>query len=237
MPTATPFNAGIGNGFTECLSKVDVSSFDFWTTLSGVNKDSPTTSDVLIFESLKKAMKLFWNYNGHTVDFPLSFNDATLIIDIEQDEFDSGSRPAPFAPKSRVCRTNGWSFNRIEDPEFGDQFIDVEIDPIRMYNGATDDEDNFVGYGMNRGSSPFGHEVFFAEDGDVFFFSSYLNEDGSDSEAYEYSDAIDGIWFVAAAEGGSLTPTINGLSADFFVEEGLFATITYESFDFWTYPA
>lgn len=237
MPEAQKFmSRGRGNGFPFCPEKVDVSGFDFWTTLSGVNKDSPTTSDALISESRENAMKLFWNYNGHTVDFPTSFNEATLIIDIEQGDFDSGSSTAPFEPKSRVCRTNGWSFGKDEDPEFGDQFILTEIDPIRMYNGSTDNEDNFVGYGMDRGAG-FGHEVFFADDGDEFYFSSYLNEDGSDSEAYEYSDAIDGMWFVAAAEGGfvdSTTPTIDGLTADFFVEEAL-DTITYSGFDFWTY--
>lgn len=243
MPEAEHFTAfGDFNGFPFCLSKVDVSGYDHWTTLGGYNKvDAGSGLDPTgIAGSLDKAAKLFWNYNGHTVDFPESFNEATLIIDIEQEDFESGNVTAPFEPKDRSCRTIGWEVDQIEDPEFGDQFIGVEIDPIRMYNGSTDDEDNFVGYGMSRGSSPSGHEVFFAEDSDVFYFSSYLNEEGSDSEAYEYSEAIeDDMWFVAAAEGGGVgndTPTITGLTAEFFNSGSPVGTITYQDFDFWTYP-
>lgn len=225
-------NAVLFTGFPFLLTKVDVSGYDHWTTLGGFNKDdtgSPTTQEVN--DSLASAMKLFWNYNGHAVDLEFT----TLTIDIEQDDFDNGSAPAPFEPKSRVCRS-GWSFSQ-SDKTGGDEFMKVDYPPIRMYNGLTDSEDNFVGYGvLSSGSVLDG--VFLATDQfDDFSFLSYANDGGTGVEFYEYSSAIDGIWFVAGARGGDVPPSINGLSAEFLFDGGGTLTFTYQDFDFWTYPA
>ena len=231
MPVETPFNAlGAGNGFPFCLSKVDVSGFDYWTTLSGVRKSSPSTSDALIWESLENATKLYWDYNGHGVDFEFT----EVNIDIEQGDFDSGSAPAPFGPRDRICRIGGWAFSR-SDQTGGDEFMRVEITPIRMYNGSTNSEDNFVGYGvLSSGSVLDG--VFLATDQfDDFSFLSYADDGETGVESYEYNSAVDGIWFVAGARGGDSPPSINGLSAEFLFEGGGTLTFTYSNFDFYTY--
>ena len=228
---------GVGNGFTSCLAKVNVSGFDFWTTLSGVNKDSPTTSDALISESLVNAMKLFWNYNGHSVDVDLG-GIQTLTIDIEQGDFDSLSGgTAPFESKDRVC-ANNWDVDRVEDPEFGDRHISLRIDPIRMYNGLTDDEDNFVGYGMFAFATVLDPVFLATNQFEEFTFLSYVDETFDPSnETYEYSDAIDGMWFVAGAKGGDEPPTITGLTVDFLFAPSEVLTFTYRDFTFYTYPA
>ena len=84
MPVATPFtffgstsftdpDAVMFTGFPFLLDKVDVSTYDFWTTLSGWSKvDEPVSVELKaqsINDSREKASKLFCNYNGHSVDF------------------------------------------------------------------------------------------------------------------------------------------------------------------------
>ena len=82
MPTAESFNAlGYGNGFMSCLTKVDVSGKNFWTTLSGVNKDSPTTSDALIEESRRLAMLFYWNsYQLNITTYSYQDNSGSIEI-------------------------------------------------------------------------------------------------------------------------------------------------------------
>ena len=248
MPVATPFtsfgsisdtdpNAVLFTGFPFLLEKVDVSDrgdgqpYDYWTTLGGYNKDDAAAfiEPTGIAESLEKAMKLFWNYNGHSVDVDLR-GIQTLTIDIEQDAFDGGSATAPFEPKDRVCRSawNAW----VEFDDGGGFFADTEVAIYlrRMYNGSTDDEDNFVGYGV--ANSAFESTNINGEF--RFYFSSYRdNEEPTEPWTFEYSEAIEeGMWFVASAEANGGSTSIDGLEATF---SG--TTITYKDFDFWTYPA
>jgi hypothetical protein len=62
MPTATPFTAlGAGNGFNKCFGSLSVDNFDYWTTFSGVNKNSPSASESQINESLAIATQIHWN--------------------------------------------------------------------------------------------------------------------------------------------------------------------------------
>ena len=136
---------------------------------------------------------------------------------------------APFEPKDRVCRTGGWDVYS----EIGDAFItdiEVAIYPIRMYNGSTDNEDNFVGYGV-------GDSAFTATDVDNtfrFHFSSYRDDDPDETWTFEYSEAIEGgMWFVASAESNGGSTSIDGSEATF---DGSL-TVTYQDFDFWTYPS
>ena len=86
MPEATPFtffgsisdtdpNAVLFTGFPFLLEKVNVSDrgdgqpYDYWTTLGGWSKVNEPATDELkaqsIWDSFEKAMKLYWNYNGH----------------------------------------------------------------------------------------------------------------------------------------------------------------------------
>jgi hypothetical protein len=165
MPTAEQFTAfGVGNGFTACLTKIDVSSEDKWTTLSGVNKGSPTTSDALIAESLQLAMELFWNLNGfggssHKEGTIQPTEDVTLTLDMYAEDYEYtnwhktvGGVDADVnkEPEERVCY-GSFRAGKL-DPFFGFwDTIGLDVKIRRMYNGVTTNEDNFVGYGSSGG--------------------------------------------------------------------------------------
>ena len=250
MPIATPFrsfgsisdtdpNAALFTGFPYCPESIDVSGFDYWTSLSGWSKVNTPADDAAKAQSIEDsreiAMKLFWNYNGHSVDIDFSGDSTTLTIDIEQDEFDAGSATAPFEPEDRACSDSGWNAARLIENAGYLHITGVGILVKRMYNGSTSDESNFVGYGVVdtfQDGSAFAALGF---DEDIEFnFSSYINDDRPFySSTFEYSDAIEGIWFVASAESAVVAnPSISGLTATF---DGTY-TITYKDFDFWTYP-
>ena len=172
MPTATSFAAlGRGNGFPFCATKKNVSGFTNWITLGGVSGGSASTSQINV--SLVNAMKLWWNLNSITGsfsasgtqsvegNFSVSATNHQLIIkrDGESD---------PLAPIQRTCRGTS-SFTSGRDDELVTSFFeDDENDVVsadgslsignftspgfivRMYNGSTDNESNFVGYGVSR---------------------------------------------------------------------------------------
>ena len=168
MRTAESFNAlGYGNGFMSCLTKVNVSTKDFWTTLSGVNKDSPATSDALIEESRRLAMLFYWNSyqlnittysyydDGISVEiydpFPPPTPVAINTVEYKWDRSAGENVAGEFTPKSRVCDIDDYIvlYDFYEGPI--DRRERVWFSPynvIRMYNGATTNEDNFVGFGL-----------------------------------------------------------------------------------------
>ena len=147
MPTATPFNAiGAGNGFPSCLSKVDVSSYEY------VN---PMT--------LEQAMKFRWN--SYSVEMSASYNpvgdpfngnvsNPTVDdrIDNGTDENPSGYEVGDRDPAKRVCGSVGRSYETQDD---GSPYYSVGVlffatgSVERLYDGDTTDEDNFIGYGFN----------------------------------------------------------------------------------------
>ena len=172
MPTATSFTAlGRGNGFPFCATKKNVSGFTNWITLGGVSGGSASTSQ--INESLVNAMKLWWNLNSITGsfsasgtqsvegNFSVSATNHQLIIkrDGESD---------PLAPIQRTCRGTSSFISGRDDELVTSFFEDDENDVVsadgslsignftspgfivRMYNGSTDNESNFVGYGVSR---------------------------------------------------------------------------------------
>ena len=128
---------GAGNGFPFCLQKVDVSNFDFWTTLSGVSKLSPTTSDALIQESHISAMSLFWNMEKTSFTATTVDASQTHLAFIEN-------------PKERVCESSLYKRVRMTNDAGSQEALDIEmlLRIVRMYNGVTTDEVNFVGYGL-----------------------------------------------------------------------------------------
>ena len=149
MPTATPFTAlGAGDGFASCLEKVDVSSYDYWTTFSGVNKDSPVTSDLLIAESIQLGMKLYWN--GFSCVAPTdsaytaptgSTASAVSYLDV--------SLHSKAEPKDRVCGIARAS----EEDNNGTSYAQLYINRggfVKMYDGAITDESRFVGVGYSN---------------------------------------------------------------------------------------
>tara|TARA_B100001063_G_scaffold229510_1_gene241780 strand:- start:425 stop:1159 length:735 start_codon:yes stop_codon:yes gene_type:complete len=244
MPTATAFTAlGAGNGFPKCLSKRDVSIYDYWITLGGFKKGdsgSPTTQQVN--NSYNTALKLYWNFNGFEVDFNDSGTITTESLDINQGDFNRGHTATPFEPKDRICRQNliykyGFYPEGVEFPDFdwtfGETLISTRINPVRMYDGSTSNENNFIGYGIDStyGLNEFSYP-FIATSGSVYFvFASFLeetNDPSFDDITAEYSDAIEsGLWLVAASENNA---TINGLTSTISN-----FSVTFKNFDFYTY--
>lgn len=251
MPTATQFNAlGKGNGFPFCLDKIDVSGYDYWTTLGGFKKgDGGSPSQAQIDLSLRSAMKLWWNIAGLDVTISASL-DAGVPGSISSEIID----PA-FAsigePETRVCEFEiDESFSDEDELDFGSfgviartranaSFAASESSIVRMYNGSTDDEVNFVGLGID--SSLFSHLgnanqrilcwlslLAFGEDTQGFFngdeyeslcLASFVDEPSSNLWAFVY-DEIQDIHFVSAG-------AINSL--DFSVD------VDFSGFQFYTY--
>ncbi len=150
MPVAQPFTTdGVFTGMPDCFEKVDVSGFDFWTTASGFNKDSggtPTQSQ--IDQSLQLVGKLFWNLYRITcitgdLDVPSSVETEVVV----------GNEPV-----ERVC---SGSFVSVGDamPYYGNIDLTLNTGFARFYNGSTDDEANFIGYGQGVIAFPGGDIV------------------------------------------------------------------------------
>lgn len=146
------FASGAGNGFTTCLDRVDVTEYDYWITLGGFKKgDAGTPTAQQIEDSFRWAMKLFWQWRGVTGIAKTTNESGTSRVD-------NVALSGPKEPFERVCpfSLNGWEYVDLEsgyaelymggDLTGGDL---TEVTPIiRMYNGPTSDELNFVGYGF-----------------------------------------------------------------------------------------
>jgi hypothetical protein len=161
MPTATPFiSLGAGNGFTYCVHKFNVRDFNNWTTLSGWSKVSEPADDAAkaasIAVSHELAMQIVWNLNSVKSNWDGFAND----LEINGDQSKWGSiwwykkvgtgivMDVFFAPKDRVCYKY-FSANDEDEYESG-KFVYLNVSSwiYKLYNGPTDDEDNFVGYGL-----------------------------------------------------------------------------------------
>lgn len=148
MPVATPFNAlGAGNGFTGCPIKVDVSQYTYYNTMT-----------------LEQAMSFFWNSYSVTMGATLSatlpevFNGNVSNPTVDDRLFNGADQNPPGysvgdrEPVERVCSSIGSAYKREEDSI---NFHAVQVTfygkptPVRMYNGDTSNEANFVGYGLD----------------------------------------------------------------------------------------
>ena len=177
MPTATAFTAlGAGNGFPTCMDndKVDVSgtSYPRWITLSGWSNSNTPSSDsekkASIAESREHAMKLFWLINGvdvriisgYTSGIGATYTD--LSIDLEGGDYENAiAGEIPYSsgdpvvdmdkePRSRVCYDFWWM--RQEDGVSGGftgEYLTLQARIYKMYDGSTDDESNFIGFGAS----------------------------------------------------------------------------------------
>jgi len=228
MPTATSFNAGVGNGFAACLSKVDVSGFDFWTTFSGVNKDSPTTSDALISESLELAMALFWNVA-----------EMEGLADILDNLSGGGASASVLTtgvtsklPDTRAC-SDVISFSASDTSDINDEvfsLMGVTARPVRMYNGDETDEDNFVGFGISTTLRAISNGV----DLDIFASIRMRSFEDGDSEVTGYTE-INGLHFVCkgqASPNGVIDTSGRSASA---TSGSSHADARIDSLDFYTY--
>lgn len=252
MPDAIHFSTeGAENGFPFCPPKVNIADYDYWTTLSGWSKVSTPADDeakaASIAESLQLAMKLFWNFNGLSMEDSFttpngSYSD-TWSVDMEAgvDEFEvmyfikigfAGSDSNENkTPRERVCYK---IFGVYE--EYGFAFFSVNI--VRMYNGVTTDEGNFVGYGVG--------ENFIGSLSMQLTLTGYMNDAGSyEDEIFDYI-TIDGLSLVVnAIPSGDLASPVSITSGGSFVEayfnytningESSNQTIKISDLDFYTY--
>jgi len=160
MPTATSFTAlGRGNGFNLCLSKRDVSVYDHFEPLT-----------------LSQAMNVIWNVSGATTSFLSSISktlvdDGTTVINYTFNKNSNGAYTVTPEPVSRTClKTNGTGNVDIDPVQYVVEMTESELDEtdgagcqgrskfydaifgkltvVRMYNGSTNNESNFVGYGI-----------------------------------------------------------------------------------------
>jgi len=148
MPIATKFEAeGVDNGFPECLQKVDVSLYNY---------DSAMT--------LAEVMSFYWNSYSVTMSAfysatsPEIFNGDVSDPSVDDRLFNGADKNPPGytvgdrEPVKRVCSGIGTSYKRQED-SVSFNGVDVRFsgtpNPIRLYNGDTSDEGNFIGYGLD----------------------------------------------------------------------------------------
>lgn len=236
MPTATPFTAlGAGNGFPFCIAKIDVSSSTDWITLGGTQKGSSPTQATIDL-SLSNAMKLFWNYNGHTVNFQEEGGaiNNDVVIDVENGDYNlqlpSGTNWD--TPLSRVCLNSLWLV-RNNNTSSRQNRVDLRY-LKRMYDGSTDDESHFVGYGIQF----FAFQAYFNRF--QFHFTSIYPSTFSDplpADVTVESTTLNGIPFLGVALTGNSndTTSISNQTATYSRTGVPDNTIEYKDFDFYTY--
>lgn len=177
MSTAEGFTAlGGGNGLHKCVHRLDVSDFDHWTTFSGVSNSSPNASEAKINESIALASKYFWNtesFNFTGIGFNFSDEssaafDEEVILNMFKIDYDESTYAdlGPYEPRLRCLadvsfpqndpvQSGDNRYEYVVQQEFegnGSGSVTVFPSPMvaRMYNGSTDDEDNFIGYGATE---------------------------------------------------------------------------------------
>ena len=247
MPTADTFTAlGRGNGFPFCPTKVNVSPYDYWSTLGGFKKtDTGDPTQAQIDLSLKNAMKLFWNLNGASATFADTYTAATTVeIDMDAGTYDSisfGSETSNQPPIDRICFEGYESYNKIILSGRFDPVVDLDqrIGIRRLYNGSTSDEDNFIGYGTEG-------VAFYLTGGEYnvwLFLGSYLygtNAPGTYQDIFE-THVIDGIPFGVRASGYigdtlSLSSDGTSVTAGADSPSGVYSSsLEFHDMDFYTY--
>lgn len=161
MPTADSFTAlGRGNGFPYCIPTRDVSTYDYWTTLSGWSKSSEPSGDSAkaqsIAESLGLAMQYFWNTHQLNCNAAITGAAGISSVQVDYDVYDYNvTYPDPpilidsgvATPMIRSCIPSSFggivrSFDSSETD--GSENAGLFVNGITaMYDGET-----FVGYGL-----------------------------------------------------------------------------------------
>ena len=135
MPTATPFTAlGAGNGFPECITKVDMTETQGGTW-------APPVINAL---TLNQAMNLYWNLYGIVGTASATGTAGTATVsDINIPNTDT--------PIKRVCAGSYSAFDsdNAGAPDFPSALQSIYIGSsfiFAMYDGDTSVESNFLGY-------------------------------------------------------------------------------------------
>ena len=256
--TATPFTAlGAGNGFPFCPDKVNVFAYDHWTTLGGVDKSNPATSQELIEKSRKAAMALYWNfeglkYNATQTNIKVVPNDGTYTATATITQYSSDGTVDEVQPKDRVCGymplgAGAFDSDSDQDPEIQPKVsADVTFQCVpffgtsicAMYNGVTSNESNFVGYG-------FGEYYDFqlvASTGSRVALKSFYNESSTNDYGY-YSiptnDAGVSMSFVCQANGDITSPSTATASSIYPEDQGESGSdsVEFTSMELYTYAS
>jgi hypothetical protein len=227
------FASGMGNGFPFCLSKIDVSGYDKWTTLGGWNKTSvgtPNHSEI----GLNQASKLWWMFNGVTAQgqkFVSGIEDESVTVSVDHENHPNSGTDAgpPFVeytstnfvdPKYRICESfvsaranatvSGLSvtYNATDEYYPEDEFS-ATATIFRLYNGETSNESNFVGYGVGALNSGFSRTAGVIraryESTDVVLTAALIADYGNEDSAYV---DLNGFHFVC----GAFTSTLRTLT-------------------------
>jgi hypothetical protein len=245
MPTATSFTAlGAGNGFNSCLSKQNVANYDYWTTLSGWNKNNtPATAEAKaqsITDSHALAMSMYWNLYQVTgyAEVIYFLYDAVEVSAVTVGRYynppNSGNLTA-IEPMDRACISGGlFSQETATDEESGTSYMQINGSILRLYDGDTTDESNFVGYGASSNFITAAAQRPSTYTATVKL-SSMLFSDTSASYDYAYVSR-NGVSFVCEAYGdtpnaSALTTSSSGgiAPADWWISASI------SSFAFWTY--
>ena len=159
-------NAALLTGLPSLLPKVNINGEGKWTSLSGWSKVSTPVDDDAkaqsITDSLKRAMELFWNLNGFTGSIhedrppnPIIEETFTLYMDsgdygyTEWFKIAGGSdSDVNKEPEERVCY-DGFQAGKLDPFGGGFDVLGMEVFIVRLYDGVTTNEDNFVGYGSS----------------------------------------------------------------------------------------
>lgn len=252
MPQTTSFQAlGAGNGFPFCPDKVDVSVYDHWTTFGGFNKNSGgNPTDTQIHDSRVAAMKLYWNLYRVELTATDALNSqydiSEIIINNEEWLDGDGAHADAVEPKERVCQ------GTVSAKIYGGTIAQVDLRNsaiTRMYNGATTNESNFIGYGGGEVDfvSGDGNIYCYAYDGiagDAFSALGGYGDEFSTSgwdESYVYVQ-VGGIHFlwvgIASQIGSPYTQTLNSSTrlAQINDASSPYLTASIDSLEFYTYP-
>ena len=245
MLTATPFNAlGAGNGFPFCTFKKDVSVYDYWTTLSGVNKGNPTPSPELIAESRRLAMKFYWNADSLICDATTSgtFSSDGSISTV-QVKYVVTDDSVPAVPVKRTC-IQVYDYSESD----GSANAKIQVREIySMYNGST-----FVGYGLGYVETRFqSRGTIEAEAGNISVLNAGVYTGGYGyTPANTSNDAFDAgyvtfegmeLFAYVEAKNTPSNPSVVGsvnlstLSAECAFQSNTTATASLDSIDFYTY--
>ena len=135
MPIAEPFGGGIGNGFPECIPKVDMT----------VDTGGTWAPPVINALTLEQAMSLYWNLYGIIGTASATRAGETVTVsDVNIPDADT--------PMKRACAGDYYGSIQDSNPSFflyARQSVNVYSSfIIAMYNGVTTDESNFLGYSL-----------------------------------------------------------------------------------------
>lgn len=204
MPTVTPYTgSAAGNGFPLCLERVNIADrgdgqpFDKWSTLGGTNKGnvaglSAAQKKANISRSWQHAWRLYWKSYALNYTLELSGSgDASGSINVVDDN--SNQPPGGVAPGveiiDRLCeneftsQTNNTTNGKgvafgypSSDFYVGFRSTGSAVPIVRMYNGATTNEANFVGYGVRSNYLDFMADGAFPEPPTAGIFAPFYDE-------------------------------------------------------------